>query len=105
LLGGQLAVLVSLAVGLGDGIGANVPIDTSSLPDGALSLGPGYLLAVAAVGLLVAAVIVSARSGRSRRTPERQAENASVEEPIDLVVTPLPSETVDIRSERPPFGG
>jgi hypothetical protein len=105
LLGGQLAVLVSLAAGLGDGVGANVPIDTSGLPDGAVSLGPGYLLAVAAVGLLVAAVIVSARSGRSRRTPERQPENATVEEPIDLVVTPLPSETVDIRSERPPFGG
>jgi hypothetical protein len=105
LLGGQLAVLVSLAAGLSDGTGANVPIDTSNLPDGALSLGPGYLLAVVAIGLLVAAVIVSARSGRSRRTPERNAGQATVEEPIDLVVTPLPSETVDIRSERPPFGG
>jgi hypothetical protein len=106
LLGGQLAVLVGLATGLTDNAaGASVPVDTSNLPDGAISLGPGYLLALLAVGLLVAAVIVAARTVRFRRTTEKPAAGKPVEEPMDLVVTPLPSESADIRSERPPFGG
>jgi hypothetical protein len=101
LLGGQLAVLVGLGAGLTEGAGVNVPVDTTSLPDDAITLGPGYLLSVVAVGLLVAAVIVGGRTARSRRTPERKTQD----EPIDLVVTPLPTETVNIRSERPPVGG
>jgi hypothetical protein len=106
LLGGQLAVLVGLAAGLSnDGAGANVPVDTSGLPDGAISLGPGYLLALVAIALLAASVIVAARAARSRRTTEKPAAAKTGEEPMDLVVTPLPSESVDIRSERPPFGG
>jgi hypothetical protein len=100
-LGGQLAVLVGLGAGLPDGAGFNVPIDPSNLPDDAITLGPGYLLSVAAVGLLAAAVIVGGRTVRSRRTPEKKTED----EPIDLVVTPLPGDTVDIRSERPHVGG
>lgn len=96
-LGGQLAVLVGLGAGLSDGAGVNVPIDTSNLPDNAITLGPGYLVALLAVGLLAAAVIVGGRTVRSRRTRESKAPD----EPIDLVVTALPTETVDIRSERP----
>src|SRR6185437_11677437 len=101
LLGGQLAVLVGLGAGMPDGAGFNIQVDPASLPDGAITLGPGYLLSVAAVGLLAAAVIVGGRTVRSRRTPEKKTED----EPIDLVVTPLPGETVDIRSQRPPVGG
>ena len=96
-LGGQLAVLVGLGAGLSDGAGVNVPIDASNLPDNAITLGPGYLVALVAVGLLAAAVLVGARTGRSRRT----RESKTPDEPIDLVVTALPSEAVDIRSERP----
>jgi hypothetical protein len=100
-LGAQLAVLVGLGAGIPEGAGFNIQVDPANLPDDAITLGPGYLLAVAAVGLLAAAVIVGGRTVRSRRTPEKKTED----EPIDLVVTPLPSETVDIRSERPPVGG
>jgi hypothetical protein len=100
-LAGQLAVLVGLGAGLPEGAGFNIPIDPSNLPDNAITLGPGYLLSVAAVALLAAALIVGGRTVRSRRTPESKTDD----EPIDLVVTPLPGETVDIRSERPPVGG
>lgn len=100
LLAGQLAVLVGLGAGLTEGAGFNLPIDPSNLPDDAVTLGPGYLVAVAAVGLLVAAVIVGGRTARSRRT----TESKTADEPIDLVVTPLPGETVDIRSEHPEVG-
>ena len=97
LLAGQLAVLVGLGAGLKEGAGFNIAVDSTNLSADAITLGPGYLMAVAAVGLLVAAVIVGGRTARSRRTKAAKTP----EEPIDLVVTPLPSEAVDIRSERP----
>jgi len=97
LLAGQLASLVGIGAGFSEGAGFNLPVDSSNLPDDAFRLGPGYLLSVVAVGLLAAAAIVGGRTARSRRTKAAKTP----EEPIDLVVTPLPSESVDIRSERP----
>jgi hypothetical protein len=99
LLGGQLAVLVGLAGGLTEGAGLGLPFDTSSLPKDAMSLGLGYLIAIVAIGLLAAAVLVGARGPQSRRTDRAAIESVTADEPIDLVVTPLPGETGNIRSE------
>jgi len=96
LLGGQLTVLVGLGAGMPEGAGFNVQVDPANLPDGAITIGPGYLLAVAAVALLAAAVIVGGRTVRSRRTPEKKTED----EPIDLVVTPLPNESASKLTHR-----
>ncbi len=98
LLAGQLAVLVGLGAGLARGSRLQPPgrpVQPARRRDHARTGLPGV---VRRRGLLVAAVIVGGRTARSRRTTERTKRR---DEPIDLVVTPLPSETVDIRSERP----
>jgi hypothetical protein len=104
-LGGQLALLVGLAGAAPEGEGLNLPLDVSNLPAGAVSLGLGYLIAIAAIALLAASVLVAARGTQSRRTNRAAIESVTVDEPIDLVVTPLPGETVDIRSEHRQVGG
>jgi hypothetical protein len=97
LLAAQTTVLVGISSALTDGpvLGA-VILSNGTVDDDAFSIGSGFYLAVLACLLLAAGVVVLLRAPHPARIKERAAED----EPIDLVVTPLPGPTVDIRSER-----
>jgi hypothetical protein len=104
LLAGQASILVGLASSIEQGAGLGGAIEISSLPDNAVSVGPGFLVAVAALLVLAASVAVGVRSARSPRPQKTQNDPDAVDEPIDLVVTPLPAEpplTGDPRADRP----
>jgi hypothetical protein len=95
MLAGQLAVLVGVSSAVYQGAGLGSAIQFSSEGD-EMSVGAGFVIATVGCLLLAAAVIVNLREPRPARTNEVKA---IADEPIDLVVTPLPGVTVDIRSE------
>ena len=90
LLAAQAATLVGLASSVRDAFGLLGPSQSGALPDDAVTLQLGFLAAVLAVPLLLAAVLVTARPARSVSRPA--APEDEQEQPIDLVVTPLPGE-------------
>jgi hypothetical protein len=90
LLAGHAATLVGLASSVKAAFGLLGPTQSSGLQDDAVTIELGFLAAVLVVPLLLAAVLVAVRPARSLSSgPAPEAEE---DEPIDLVVTPLPGE-------------
>lgn len=89
-LAAQAATLVGLASSVRDIFGLLGPTQAAGLRDDAVTFQLGFLAAALVVPLLLAAVLVSVRPARSpigTTVPE-----VDDEEPMDLVVTPLPGE-------------
>jgi hypothetical protein len=89
LLLGQVTLLVGMSRSIHEGAGLGTATALTALPDEAMTVGPGYTVAVVATALLLAAALLAARGPR----PYRQRADEPVqpdEEPIDLVVAPLP---------------
>jgi hypothetical protein len=99
LLAGQLTVLVGIGTAIDQGAVLGNAIQVSEVADDNIGVGTGFVLALAACVLLAAAAVVNLRTAHPARTKDRPAGAAAADEPLDLVVTPLPAETVDIRSE------
>jgi hypothetical protein len=99
LLAGLATTLVGVAQVIDEGTTYTGLSDSTSARD-FTSIGPGFTIGVAATVLLIVAAIVGARAPRARRDKDTAADDAE-EQPLDLVVAPLPDSAYrgDIHSD------